>query len=1771
MTASRGPSLPPIRYRGIDYAHARANLLFRLVGEELPDAAARPLEQLQVGDGDDWIVALCDAWAALAEVISFYQDRIVNEAFLPTASLESARARIYHSLGHRFPPNAAATTIVAYHLSDAAAGVEAVKRARSQRGGGTGADERERGARAAGAPPPAGPGRAALPAEPGGAALPATTSPAGLPAGQAASGVPAAAAHMPPAGVAAGAPAPQSPAALGVQTQVPSLAQIRALPGPNGRPPTFVTLAPLTAQVTGSRLGVAVKPSAHPPPLGPKTTQLELAGVRTGLTVGQPVLITARDESGAELAASDDYPWIRVLTSVRMDSDRGATRIGWDDELGPTAQSVTAPIVYGFANSSALVGATAPAWSSVPAAAQLATPAADGSRVPVRGGIAQSADGGSTWTVRRDGVPPATEFTAVAAIGGVVLAATASAIYRAAGGGVFEKAAITGPRRFVYFLGGSATRMLAGAATGTVYESIDGGLTWSQVPGGPPVIVDKQVVPTQLPAVPVRCVLELPAADGPVLLAGTDAGLFVYGLFKLGPAHGGARQQPLKLAWRPSTSLTGPVLDLVPAPGSSQLLALAKAGVMSATTPGGSAGAEDWANLKFDPPPGAPAPALALGIADGAVYAGMSGGVAELDPASWAPGPADPVGGRRPQPVTALSRGVTPLLAGTPRSVYRDDPTSGWVSSGATLAFAFDMADAISPDTVEQPAVREGVVAAFADHGIRLAPDWTLEHATSGFTLRSGRDRYGLVGPAAGGWQVWLPAAVSKVTGIASPSSPPSAGAASPSVVTAIGGELETVANDWPGFAVVGNSVELSPPVKKVAPGHPAVVEQRIGKKVVARAVDVTTVTQNSVARFGSQTEVTRLDFAQSLPPDTFPRAATRVWTGAVPLALFAPPAGHAPVLEGKRIELERELSAPVERGRLAVITGSPVGLAVAPLGGASRVAGGKPARVGPVQLDVAGVAVDAGGTAWLATSEGVFPIAPGASHGQPAATGWPASKQGPDAATALVLAGRTPLAGSHAGVYAHVGEQPAGSWRLAGLEGEAVVALAAAGASVVACTAGRKVYWCDDAAAPGGSWAERGAVDEPVVAAAVGPDGSIYVASASCVSSRLQDGSWQTLPQGAAGAQITAMVVDAKGTIWAGTTQGVETLAPGTADWRRDPARMRRVDAACLDQAGAAVVADADGIFRATGQGGGWERLGPVPHTPPAAMVAAPDGSLWLGARAALPLDVAVGHAPLELRHELVFVDMPVDPEDVATLDQGSLPQTVLDAFAEAGKPLDTATLVVAGDSVHGYWRARDASRLYVIALRGVSPGATVSAFANRSVAYPTRTAHTADGLDRWEVEVAGVQGTLRAPHGRVHTLPAANDAPAFAERVRVAKVIPTLGDANVAGAGTTLELEQPLARLYDASTVQVNLNVVAAAQGVPVVTPLGSGDPRVPHQSFAVPSAVAAIDPEAGASPSGGAGTPAGAGSSAVSGPQSSLQVFVGGQPWTRVTSLQQAGPRDQVYAVRTNPDGTATAQFGDGRHGARLPAGRENVVASYIQGGGDAGEAAAGALIQPLDRPQLVSAVHNPTSALVPPIPGAAPLRLAAVRALDRLVTADDYADAARAHAGVASATVDLVGSSAGRALVVTVAREPKAPKDLAERVATALGSAAASGTPVRVVEAHVVRLAARITIIGSGTRLAAHVSAALDGLAARAPGVALFATEVLAAATAVPGVVAANVDGWHRLSMLPESGDSQRAARAHWRPGAPAPDPAELLVLDGHALELSVTAPAPVATA
>ena len=53
---------------------------------QMPDTAPRPLAALLTRDPQDPAVALIDAAACVADVLTFYQERIANEGFLRTAT-----------------------------------------------------------------------------------------------------------------------------------------------------------------------------------------------------------------------------------------------------------------------------------------------------------------------------------------------------------------------------------------------------------------------------------------------------------------------------------------------------------------------------------------------------------------------------------------------------------------------------------------------------------------------------------------------------------------------------------------------------------------------------------------------------------------------------------------------------------------------------------------------------------------------------------------------------------------------------------------------------------------------------------------------------------------------------------------------------------------------------------------------------------------------------------------------------------------------------------------------------------------------------------------------------------------------------------------------------------------------------------------------------------------------------------------------------------------------------------------------------------------------------------------------------------------------------------------------------------------------------------------------------------------------------------------------------------------------------------------------------
>ena len=111
------PGLDAIAYRiGTQPAFFEA-LIARLTSHELDDGT-RPLQRLTARNRDDFSIALLDAWAVMADVLTFYQERIANEGFLMTATERRSVLELARLVGYRLRPGVAASTYLAFTLDD---------------------------------------------------------------------------------------------------------------------------------------------------------------------------------------------------------------------------------------------------------------------------------------------------------------------------------------------------------------------------------------------------------------------------------------------------------------------------------------------------------------------------------------------------------------------------------------------------------------------------------------------------------------------------------------------------------------------------------------------------------------------------------------------------------------------------------------------------------------------------------------------------------------------------------------------------------------------------------------------------------------------------------------------------------------------------------------------------------------------------------------------------------------------------------------------------------------------------------------------------------------------------------------------------------------------------------------------------------------------------------------------------------------------------------------------------------------------------------------------------------------------------------------------------------------------------------------------------------------------------------------------------------------------------------------------------------------------
>lgn len=215
-----------------------------------------------------------------------------------------------------------------------------------------------------------------------------------------------------------------------------------------------------------------------------------------------------------------------------------------------------------------------------------------------------------------------------------------------------------------------------------------------------------------------------------------------------------------------------------------------------------------------------------------------------------------------------------------------------------------------------------------------------------------------------------------------------------------------------------------------------------------------------------------------------------------------------------------------------------------------------------------------------------------------------------------------------------------------------------------------------------------------------------------------------------------------------------------------------------------------------------------------------------------------------------------------------------------------------------------------------------------------------------------------------------------------------------------TLVFANQGLAYQYVRNTVSIYANVVHATNGETRNEVLGNGDGTIAMPSFALKQAPLTF-----------------VSAPTVDGVQSTLKVVVNGMQWHEVESLAGAASADRSFVTSTDDSGKTSVIFGDGVHGARVPTGVENLVATYRNGIGSPGNVDAGQISLLATKPLGVKDVINPLAAT-----GGADAETRdqarrnvplAVLALDRLVSVADYADFARTFGGVGKASAVKLG--------------------------------------------------------------------------------------------------------------------------------------------------------------
>lgn len=214
-----------------------------------------------------------------------------------------------------------------------------------------------------------------------------------------------------------------------------------------------------------------------------------------------------------------------------------------------------------------------------------------------------------------------------------------------------------------------------------------------------------------------------------------------------------------------------------------------------------------------------------------------------------------------------------------------------------------------------------------------------------------------------------------------------------------------------------------------------------------------------------------------------------------------------------------------------------------------------------------------------------------------------------------------------------------------------------------------------------------------------------------------------------------------------------------------------------------------------------------------------------------------------------------------------------------------------------------------------------------------------------------------------------------------------------------TVISLSRPLPEKFWRDTVSIYANVTVATHGATQNEVVGSGVAGLAFQTFDLKDRPLTHLP---------APTPRGT--------QIELDVHVSNLTWQRQNDFNESKPTSEHFLTLTGSDQRTQIVFGDGENGSRLPTGVENIRAIYRSGLGDVGNVAPKQIDQLIGAPLGVKGVINPRAAGGGADPDGpdqirsrTPLGLSA---LERIVSESDYADFARAYGGIGKATASRI---------------------------------------------------------------------------------------------------------------------------------------------------------------